>query len=543
MHPVDATRDSVARHFHAAVLLIVAVYATLQLTYIVHLPLVMDEFDGAYEAFHLRHAVPYRDFIPYKTVLGYYIQTAATFAANEVWPRILLLKGELAFINVAMLVAAAAAMARMRSRAAVVAALALLVFCSTFLERSSELRVDMLTAWAGLWSLILLLRGRAGWAGALAGLSFLVSQKGAFYIVAGGIALFVQWVMQARNADGLKPIFRYFGATCAAIGFYIAAWGAATSFPVVLDATFGGGARAALVHVYDIRQRYWLQVLRRDPGYFLVTAVALWKTASRRSIIVFVYSAILLCEAIAYSQPWPYFFVILFPTLFVLHAVFLDEVVWTKPVALAIVLGAIVLPLWRVPVVLQRHNDYQRHTVEVAAALLEPSDVYLAGTDMIHDREQWPSSLARLGAPVILDLKMRPFSSIVPILDDLRRRSPKVIIGSYRIYSLPAPILSWIGQNYSRATASVFVYAPFVSSGAVTLAFSGSYRIDMLHQGSLRIDGAVHSAGEEIALGAGMHHLEVSGPTRLRLIPPRLNAMLDPEFLDEQNLYPNVYDY
>ena len=82
---MDTVRDFLTRRFHLVVFAIVAAYCALQFLYISHLPLVMDEFDGAYEVYHLRHALPYRDFLPYKTVLGYFVQTLGTFAGSRVF--------------------------------------------------------------------------------------------------------------------------------------------------------------------------------------------------------------------------------------------------------------------------------------------------------------------------------------------------------------------------------------------------------------------------------------------------------------------------
>ena len=45
-------------------------YFAIQVVYISRLPLVMDEFDGANEAYQLLDLTPYKDYRPYKTVLG-----------------------------------------------------------------------------------------------------------------------------------------------------------------------------------------------------------------------------------------------------------------------------------------------------------------------------------------------------------------------------------------------------------------------------------------------------------------------------------------
>jgi hypothetical protein len=537
MPTVDALRDLLTRRFHLVVFTIVAVYCALQCLYIAHLPLVMDEFDGAYEAYHLRHAVPYRDFTPYKTVLGYDVELLGTFAARSVWPRILAIKTEIVLINCAVLFAAALTLSRMVSRSAVAAALALLVLCSTFLERSSELRVDMLTAWAGLWSLLALLRRRPAWAGALAGVSFLVSQKGAFYIVAGAVALGIEWLLERKNVTRFKAIVTYCAAAIGAIAAYIVIWGVATSFGPVLRATFVGGAQAAMVGSYDIRSLYWEQIIGRDPAYFALVAVAFVVTAIRGNLLACLYTGVVLVQAALYSQPWPYFFVIIFPTLFVLQAFFFDRVEWRTPVAIAVIALALIYPLRRIGVVMSRHNDYQGYTVDLASALLGPHDTYLAGTDIVHDHEQWPPELSRLGMPVLIDLGKRPPGFVQGVVERIDQRPPKLLVGNYRLDGLPKPIRRYLHAHYARISGSVFLYAPEVSSGNARIVFGGLYRTSA----AVAVDGIPHVAGDQFELAPGIHRIESETRVRLRLLP-RLD-LLDPRYMSEQDLYPNPYSY
>ena len=90
----------------------------------------------------------------------------------------------LALINAAAIFASTLALTSIFSPPAALVGQLLLISVTTFLERSSEIRVDMLTAWFGLASFLLLLKRRWSIAGLLAGASFLVSQKGIYYMVA-----------------------------------------------------------------------------------------------------------------------------------------------------------------------------------------------------------------------------------------------------------------------------------------------------------------------------------------------------------------------
>ncbi len=543
MSPMSAIDGYLARRFQPAIFLLVAFYSVLQIAYVAHLPLVMDEFDGAYEAYRLRSALPYRDFIPYKTVAGYYIQTLGTFFSPSVWGHIVAVKLEIVLMSAAMLAAAALYASRIFRRSAVATALLLLVVCSTFLERSSELRVDMLTAWAGLWSLLFLLRGRYIWAGVAAGASFLLSQKGALYIVSGGVAVLVQWLLEDRTRSGVQKLLSFIIASAAPVAAYLLLWGWATSFRSVLEATFLGGVRAAAVAVYDIRAHYWRQILLRDGGYFVLAALGLVRTLSARKVVLFTYAISLLLEALLYNQPWPYFFVLIFPTLFVVHAALFDAVDLKAWAAVVVVVLAVLYPLRRVAIVLHRHNDYQRYNVEVASAVLGPRDPYLAGTDIIHDHEQTLPELSRLGAPMLVELRAAREPVLAGLLFRLDQRPPKLVIGNYRIYGLPRPLLVYLSRNYARLTGSIWCYAPLASSGtgAVSLRFPGRYWIDSKDR--VTIDARSYPAGVPVQLSAGKHALSAAAPVRLRLLPAGIESLLDARFMAERDLYPNVYGY
>jgi hypothetical protein len=551
-----------SERFRLSVLLVVFFYCALEAVYVARLPIVMDEFDGAYEAYRLRTSVPYRDFAPYKTVLGYYIEVLPSFVARNVWGRVMAVKFELVLINALLLVLAAFFMQRFVERSAIVVALLLLVVCSTFLERSAELRVDMLTGWAGLLSFLCLLDRRFALAGILCGTSFLISQKGIFYCIAANAALVLYGIFIERSRSNLAALIGFDLAATATVGAYLAFWSALSSPRTVVSATFTSAAAAALNTAYVIRGHFWWQILSRNPMYFVLAALALWRLglalAHKRSgwveACTAVFAAVVLAQAIAYPQPWPYFFVLLLPVLFVLHAVYFDALCrsrpdlpfgMSRPGALAVVLLGVIYPMARVPVALARDNAYQRYNVELASAILQPGDTYLAGTDIISDRQQTLLRLERLDAVALGRLRAANAHQSNDLIAAVDRHPPKLLIGNYRLYNLPPPLLAYIGMHYSRVSGSIFGYAPIAPGGRsmVRLAFSGRYRIDSPSPDRVTIDGRQFRSGEYVPLAEGLHSLTASQPVRLRLIPERFEEWLDPRFLDERDFYPSVYDY
>src|SRR6266851_173934 len=83
-------------------------YLGIESVYILRFPLVMDEFATAACVYRtIDQLVPYRDYVPYKTVLGYYLQLPIFLLPFRTWTELLLAKFEMAFVTAAALLWAA----------------------------------------------------------------------------------------------------------------------------------------------------------------------------------------------------------------------------------------------------------------------------------------------------------------------------------------------------------------------------------------------------------------------------------------------------
>jgi hypothetical protein len=551
--------DVPERRFFLAIALLSLGYAVLQVIYIEHLPMVMDEFAGEAEVYRLTHSVPYRDFVPYKTVLGYYLSLPAALLVRAPWDRLMAIKVEIVLINTMVIAATAFYLRRFYSRTAALLGLAVFLCCSGFLERSSELRVDMLTAWAGLASFLLLMRGRAGWAGVLAAVSFLISQKGSFYVVAANAALGVHWIVFARTRAHFRKLVSFDAAAAAAVAVYFAVWSALSSPQAVFDATFRAAAGVALRQGYRLAL-YWELLIERNPAIFLFALMALvvlvmrWRRRDTRSIDVYVpvYAATVLAQMIWYPQSWPYFFVLMFPTLFVLHSAGFDaleqrvgkQARWDAVITFVVLIG-VAYPLARVPVVLLRDNSYQRYNVKLAASILEPGDTYLAGVSLIQEHEQTLERLRWLDAARSRALHDASVEERLALVMQMDQHPPKLIIRNYRIRSLPQPFKDYFQRTYTRLTGSIYVYGPELAAGRAVfeLPFDGRYMLDARRPTSIIVDGMVRSSGEYVHLNRGPHIIETSEPLRLRLLPPGIEQRIEPRLDNETVFFPSVYEY
>jgi len=532
------------------------VYLALQFALIARLPLVMDEFDGAYEAHQVLTRVPYRDFPPYKTVLGYYVQIPPVAIASDPWTGLMLSKAWLALINTACIFGATLMLAALFSPYAAVVGALLMVCVTSFFARSSEIRVDMLTAWAGLFSMLMLLRRRWLAAGLLAGVSFLVSQKGIYYLLAANAAAGAVWLFESRDRRAFRDIIVFNAAAAAAILGYLAFWSIVATPRSVIEATFLAPATVALGNLYDLRE-YWTVTLERNPvfyggavaGLVLIVFARLRGRVGSTHVMVAAYGATLFALCAWHHQPWPYFFVILIPTLMVVHAASI-EILLRHPfasrraalVALAVVLlGGVAYPLTFLPEMLSRSNTYQRYVVRTAHALLDKGDTYLAGNDLVYDREQAHPGLRRLSAFHVTEMRTWPKPRLEALIDDVDRRRPKLLIYDYRLAGLPTPFKSYLFRRYDHSAASIYLYAPLVAPVERTFEiwFDGQYRIEPV-SGSAVIDDRDAVNGTVMHLQRGMHENASSGPVRLRLIP---DEAADPAMQASRSLFGGVYDY
>lgn len=552
--------------FPRVVTAICLVYFGLQLAYVMRLPLVMDEFESAATVIDLTERFPYRDFPPYKTVLGHYLQLPAMLLGGPPWRSLMLVKLQMAVINTTALIAGAFVLRRFFSPAAVVLGLALTVLMSNFLERSSEIRVDMLTAWAGFASLLLLLGRRWAAAGLLAGVSFLISQKGIYFSLAGGLSTLVATFAgdQKRRFD-MRPPMRFGGAAFGALLAYLLFWSALTSWGAVYFATFVRPQRIAFQTLYDdIRLTYWLQTIERNAGFYAFALVALLQLALQgskslaplRDRMLLVYGTALLALSIWHRQPWPYFFVLVVPSLSVLCISFFDRLFRSasdrprllgmpRMVASVYILVGVAIPMVRVPVNLMRDNSFQKEMVTLAYCSLEPGEGYIAGMDMVYARRQPIGHLRWIDRPRAELLRQMNPTDLSAITDSLTNAPVKLWIENYRTQGLPPALRTYIEREYTPMWGNILIYGPEIPPGnaEVFLRFGGRYSVSTSDHGPAAIDGRSAPDGTTLQLNGGSHQIETAAGARLRLTVPVCESSADPRHREPADLFPDVYVY
>lgn len=551
MIPIPALRRIGDRHFHLALGILCLFYLTLQILYVTRLPLVMDEFAGMVTVLEHRGGVPYRDFTPYKTVLGYYLQAIPTFFTSDTWGRLIATKIFLAILNTLTIFWAAGRLARHLNPTSVLAATLLLVCMSTFLERSSELRVDMLTAIGGLVGLIWLLDKRVFAAGIATGVALLISQKAVFFVLAGAASLGAEWLRGRDRRVALRDLLAFSGGALVPLVAYLGVFSLLADAETVFRQVFLGPSAIAFKDLYDIRH-YWAQTIGRNPlfwGLSVLSILLLLKYHDQRTArVLSVYGTAMLLLGLWHKQPWPYFFVILIPTCYVLLAAFFDHVHISRPRLRLVTLGlvaalGVALPLTRLPVNLERDSNYQRYMIDIAEALLDPGESYFAGVELLPAYRHTPHELRWLDRTRRTQLQaMTDFSGLIA---EMRGARLKLVIHNNRFYKLPEPLLDYIDANYQRLVGGVMIYAPSIPAGTSrdVIILSGKYRVVTTTEGAVVIDDQRVAAGETIELAAGEHRFAAEGPFRLQLQTRAVPEPHHPSARKPQFFFPNVYRY
>jgi hypothetical protein len=533
------------RRFAASVAAIIGAFLILEIIYAYRLPRVMDEFTGAHYIYLTSKLVPYRDFHPPKTVLAYYIQLPALAVSRGHWAQMTAMKIELAILWAAVLAAAAFTLRGEIDSRAVLGALAMTVVMSTFIERATEIRPDAIAAIFGLASLLALIGRRPALAGFFCAASFCSTQKGIYFALAGGLAL-VATAIRDRTRQSLVDVVRYGIVSTVSVVLYFLFWIMMSSpdrvfHRVIFDKDIKA---AALTEMYaGMREHFWTQTLVRNPVFYAVGFIGLliliprWAKRTLKVDVIVPYTIVQTALCLWHKQPWPYFFVFLVPTLFVVIAVVLAELPWNRTFAIIAVTAAILIPLTRLPITLTRTvTAHQKAMVDTGEQLLAPGETYLDGTNMLFRHDQASSEFNWIDATTLGAFSRLSEAEVMTMIQHADAGRPKLVIWNYRIAGLPEPIGIYIDRRFLPLYGNLLFYAPAIRVPSFYVAFDGEYAINT----PAIIDGA--AVRNTVMLKRGSHMLSGVTSARLKLLPPP-GLKADPEFAKPRDLFPDIYNY
>ncbi len=317
---------------------IFSMYFIFEYYFIKYSALSTDEFVFARHILDYTRSLPYRDFAPYKSTLGYYLLSIPLLFSHDLLAPLFWMKTEITFINIACLSAASYLTLRFFDwRASLICILAILSN-QLFLVYGSDLRVDMLTSWFCLFSAIYILRNKFKIAGCLLGIAFLISQKALWYLLAINTGMGLCWIFFTRESQfSLRAILHFNLSILLPITIYCLTWSAVSDFSTVFYSLFYEAYIQAGIDWYaPLYFACWHAVLSHGPALFLIwplTFFMLMKvntSISERSLFIVSMASTALILFIQYKQPFPYNFVFTIPAFFLLIGEFITWIL-NKP--------------------------------------------------------------------------------------------------------------------------------------------------------------------------------------------------------------------
>ncbi|MDR3476488.1 MAG: hypothetical protein P4M14_00475 [Gammaproteobacteria bacterium] len=319
------------RSFIFWILLVCVLYCCLEYYYLSHAIFTTDDFWLAFHIYQYKHSIPYRDFAPYKTVLGYYLYLLPMCLSSDPIKPLLYVKETAVVVNAFFMMILSVRLRQFYSDRAILAALILVAFSHLFLIYSSEIRVDLLAYWLCALAVILIFENKMVFAGLCLGFGFLISQKSAWYIVAIDMAFLSFCLSGLSYKKIVKQLLLLNSVLIAVIGGYIVFWAGFSSLDVVWHSVF---YEAYLVSTLDsyraLQAQYWLSVLQNNALLLLLWPLAFislfvlpkGEDIFFRRVFLFILTSMMFLFLCFYRQAFPYNFVVLAPIFFLLYTDF-----------------------------------------------------------------------------------------------------------------------------------------------------------------------------------------------------------------------------
>ncbi len=318
-----------SKNFFWAIAIICLSYLIFQIIYIPYAALSVDEFWFAHHIYEYTTKIPYSDFLPYKTVLGYYLLSIPMYFYHTLLQPIFYIKDEIAIINTMLLAGASIWLSRSYNSKAIIYTILFIITHHLFLVYSVDLRVDMLTSWFGLISVLLLLSNRSILAGIFLAISFMISQKALWFFIATDIALGSYWLLYSRKARGILQSILFNLAVCLPIMFYVFFWSIQSDLTTVLNSVFHEGYTQSQITFYsDIYYYCWHAILSNGPMLVLLwplTWIMLFVHSTEenqinpRRFFIAIYSTVMMLFILTYQQAFPYGMVFTIPVYFLIY--------------------------------------------------------------------------------------------------------------------------------------------------------------------------------------------------------------------------------
>ena len=276
-------------------------------------------------------SLPYRDFMPYKTVLGYYILSIPLLFVHDPFYVIAAVKSTIALCNGIFSLLAAVVLTRLFPKKAVFVALFLLLTATMFLRSAEDVRTDLFAYWFSFFATVCLLNKRYQWAGLILGLAFCFSQKAVWFLVACNVSWLVVWAIYDRSLGAWRQVGMFNLLFASMVSSYVGVWAIFSDIHTVFYSVF---QEARLIYQIDLYPKQIFaelpKVLPPSVVYALAWLVSVLsfvvvspnKEEEKRRLFIFIHTTTIFILLGIYGQFFGYAPTIIFLPLLLLYSAF-----------------------------------------------------------------------------------------------------------------------------------------------------------------------------------------------------------------------------
>ncbi|MFA5959028.1 MAG: hypothetical protein WC785_00750 [Tatlockia sp.] len=323
---MEFTKAALTRRHLLLLLAICLAYFALEFVYNAYAMLSVDDFWLAYHNYEYKERLPYRDFSPYKTVLGYYIFLLPFVLFKGYLSPLVYAKCWIALLNTFFLAGTSLWLKRLFHAKAVFLTLFLLIPTQAFLCYSCEIRVDLLAWWLCLLSVLCILENRYVGAGLCLGVGFLICQKVFYYFLATNAGLLGMVLFSGHQGKNIKEIVRFNATAACILLLYIFFWAYFSSLKTVLHSVFYEAYFLASIDWYwQVRALYWNSIINNNPAISLLWPFAffgLFIVPVKKRAFMIGYALVIVFFIMTCKQPFVYFLLGALPALVITYCAF-----------------------------------------------------------------------------------------------------------------------------------------------------------------------------------------------------------------------------
>ncbi|MAF92961.1 MAG: hypothetical protein CL674_16965 [Bdellovibrionaceae bacterium] len=480
--------------------------------------LIPDEFQvGHFVENIVQGLVPYRDYSPYKNVLGYYFLSFFQKNFETSVDTIIFFRFFLSSIFTLCF------FLLIREFRKVFGNLAAFLshfcyFSLIFLSaNTAQYRQDSLSASILCIISIFLLKNRLYWAGFLISLSFLISQKAAFWVFAIGLSHLVTLLKSKsdRTQSSLVRLLKFYALMLLpVIVYYSWAWSISDAGKIAQDSLQSplkmGGSLMYLKETF----LFWKTSLKTNPiQWLLIFSASLYslifhiKESKSQYSELRGFATFLAIFMFINPSAWPYTFLNFLPASILLIGIsmytaseYLPKKKSRKVFVYAILFTGLLVPCFQLRFLFYNYNEKERLNLSLADEILNSNDSYIAASNYLFKKKtslpnHWIDSKFKIRSQNWSDEQLNEY------LQKVENIGPYLVVNCDRlIRNTPSGFHDYLKQNFSHYWSALYTRTFIINRNIQNFKpKKGRYKIRFLNGNeNLKIDGLEYKDGDYV---------------------------------------------